>query len=144
MDWSELLLNDYSRDVEQVNKRLRSEIGLRNASSLRMRERFEALEEENCRLALMLRAVMELCVRKGVMTREEIGQTIEEVDLWDGVQDGRYGRPPLRDDAGGEMNSTHAFLEELERRADTGNGQDDADVRDFLDGMGDSENSDES
>ena len=131
MTWSEIFLNDYypHRELKRVNQRIRAEIDLRNASSRRMRDRFEELEEENARLALMLRALTEMCQRKGVFSIEEMQQMVAEVDAWDGVVDGRYGLPPHRDEVS-QPSSTHEFLEQLERR--DRKKPDDQDADDFL------------
>jgi hypothetical protein len=49
--------------------------------------RIEALEMDLGRVALVARALAELCVAKGVLTKEELVRAVQEADLADGVGD---------------------------------------------------------
>jgi hypothetical protein len=47
------------------------------------------LEDDLGRVALLARALAEVCLQKGLMTREELGRMIEQVDMADGSLDGK-------------------------------------------------------
>jgi hypothetical protein len=58
------------------------------------------LEDEIGRLALMVHALTNACIKKGVLTKDEIAVMMHELDLQDGVQDGQLRgskQPPQRD-----------------------------------------------
>lgn len=116
MSWSRYFLSDYltRREFKQVDRQLRSQRRIQMSARRELRERIQDLEDENGRLALMVRALTEACIRKGVFSRDELQQIATEVDLWDGADDDRYGLPPDRDDD--EPRSPHEFLGDLERR----------------------------
>jgi hypothetical protein len=59
-------------------------------------DRAAQLEEDLARAVLMIHTLVEACVRKGVFTREEIARVSAEVDLWDGVADGRLDPATVR------------------------------------------------
>ncbi|MCA9179272.1 MAG: hypothetical protein KDB14_32660 [Planctomycetales bacterium] len=121
MTWSRYFLNDYftAREFDEVDKRIRTQARARAAGNREMRERIEELEEENARLALLLRALTELSVRKGLFSQQELQAVTREVDLWDGSEDGRYGPPPKRDAIDvAPPPSTREFLGDLEQRDD--------------------------
>ena len=52
-------------------------------------DRTRALEDDLARVALLARSLAELCLEKGLLTEAELGRKIVEVDLADGVGDGR-------------------------------------------------------
>lgn len=60
-----------------------------------MGERIADLEQELGETALLLRALTELCLARGVLTAEELSARAEELDLLDGVADGRIGEQPF-------------------------------------------------
>jgi hypothetical protein len=49
----------------------------------------EDLEEDVGRLSLLLRVLLDACIKKGVVTHDEFSRMIGEIDMLDGVQDGR-------------------------------------------------------
>jgi hypothetical protein len=57
-----------------------------------LRKQMLELDEDVGRMALLLRALVEACLRKGVFTREELAALIARVDLLDGAADGRLAR----------------------------------------------------
>jgi hypothetical protein len=116
MSWTRFFFHDYftAQELNKLDRRLKQQRQLRSASSRELRDRVETLEDENARLALMLQALTECCVRKGVVTREELQRMVSEVDLWDGKQDGKLSRPPERDDS--KPKGPIEFLGDLERR----------------------------
>ena len=47
------------------------------------------LQDDLGRMALLLRSVTELCIEKGVFSDGELARKLEQVDIADGVTDGR-------------------------------------------------------
>ena len=70
---------------------------LRRASRIRDRkqteERFAQLEQEFAEATLLLRALSELCIEKGVFTGDEIVDKAVALDAADGKVDGRISEP---------------------------------------------------
>lgn len=62
------------------------------------RERMDEIEDDLGRIALLARALADLCIRKGLLTKDELTAMASEVDLSDGTEDGKVtqNRPPLR------------------------------------------------
>jgi hypothetical protein len=56
----------------------------------------EQLEEDLARAVLLIHTLTEACIRKGVFTREEVAQVSREIDLFDGVADGRLDPTVVR------------------------------------------------
>ena len=54
------------------------------------KSRMEDLESDLGHVILLVNALAEACVKKGVISREDITQMIHELDLSDGVADGKY------------------------------------------------------
>lgn len=59
------------------------------SGSLSTQQRLEELESGLGRVALLARALAELCLEKRVLTLAELERVLEQVDLADGVRDGR-------------------------------------------------------
>ena len=59
-------------------------------------QRIEQLEDDLARAALVIHSLVEMCVRQGVFTADELAVVMEEVDLWDGVADGKLARESPR------------------------------------------------
>lgn len=59
-------------------------------------ERVAQLEEDLARAVLLIHTLVEACVRKGVFTREEIARAAAEIDLFDGVADGKLDPATIR------------------------------------------------
>lgn len=59
-------------------------------------ERTEQLEEDLARAVLMIHTLIEACVRKGVFTREEVAAVAHEIDLFDGIADGKLDPTVVR------------------------------------------------
>jgi len=58
--------------------------------------RVEQLEDDLARALLLIHTLTQACIRKGVFTRAEIAQTAAEVDLLDGVADGKLDPAVVR------------------------------------------------
>jgi hypothetical protein len=54
-----------------------------------LRRRVEQLEDDAARMALLTLSLAELCVAKGVITEDELAARMREIDLRDGVEDGK-------------------------------------------------------
>ena len=59
-------------------------------------ERMNQLEDDLARTHLLIYALVEACVAKGVLTREQISQACTRLDLLDGVADGKLDPAVLR------------------------------------------------
>lgn len=60
-----------------------------NMKTLSAERRIEELENEVAQLTIVLEAMIEQLCDKDAMTREELAAKISEIDLRDGVADGR-------------------------------------------------------
>jgi hypothetical protein len=54
------------------------------------------LESDLGRVALMARALMDACIKKGVVSQLDIAQMLRAIDASDGVEDGRLDPKMLR------------------------------------------------
>ena len=68
-------LERYRREAQQIN--------------LDRLDQQDELEEGVARALLLLHALTESCLRRGVFTHDELAAVIDEVDLLDGVADGK-------------------------------------------------------
>ena len=59
-------------------------------------QRVEQLEDDLARSVLLIHTLAEACVQKGVFTREEIAEAAAEIDLFDGVADGKLDPAAVR------------------------------------------------
>jgi hypothetical protein len=59
------------------------------ASRAKLLDRVDELEDDLCRMSLLVHALTEACIKKGVLTREEISAMAQQVDLLDGQADGK-------------------------------------------------------
>lgn len=59
-------------------------------------DRIDQLEDDLGRTLLLVQTLAELCVAKGLLTREEIAKMADRVDRADGVKDGRLDPEMLR------------------------------------------------
>ena len=74
------------RTVDLKLKAMR-EARLRQAQGSSQHKR--ELEDDLGRVALLARSLAEVCIKKGVLTREELGQMLVEIDMADGIRDGK-------------------------------------------------------
>lgn len=58
---------------------------------LQLQQRVERLEDDLARMGLLTLALANLCVDKGVLTADEVKARMAEIDLADGVEDGKAG-----------------------------------------------------
>ena len=59
-------------------------------------DRMDLLEDDLARALLVIHTLTEACIQRGVFTREELNQMAAQVDLWDGVADGKLDPAVIR------------------------------------------------
>ncbi len=59
-------------------------------------ERMSQLEDDLARTHLLIHALVEACVDKGILTREQITRACTRLDLLDGVADGKLDPAVIR------------------------------------------------
>jgi hypothetical protein len=74
-------------EVDQLERRLESLFVHQRQGRKNDRARVEELELDLARVALLARALADLCIAKGVLTQEELVRQLNEADLADGKQD---------------------------------------------------------
>src|SRR5688572_21527763 len=85
-----MLASKSSRDDERaVDARIKAMRTARLRHAKTAADRARELEDDLGRVALLARALAEVCIRKGLMTEAEVGQVLKEVDLADGSADGK-------------------------------------------------------
>jgi len=65
-------------------------------------DRVAQLEDDLARAVLLIHTLAEACIRKGVLTRDEIAEAARKVDLLDGTADGRLDPSAVRPKEQGE------------------------------------------
>lgn len=100
MSWTRYLLHDFwtARALNEMDdERQRSKRAARQRSMRRSKEikeqsaRIDELEQDLAETTLLLRALADLSVSKGLITADEISERALELDKLDGVVDGRMG-----------------------------------------------------
>jgi hypothetical protein len=82
MDWG------VAYELHRVNERIRTARRLSAKSRTRYVERLNELHRDVAKLALIVRALGELAIRKGLVTEAELDRELYESDFADGVLDG--------------------------------------------------------
>jgi hypothetical protein len=98
MSWTTNALRKYltggrQETFDQCLSRLRHGDGGPQISAA---ERIEQLEDDLARAVLLVHTLVEACVKNGVFTRREIVAVAQEIDLFDGVADGRLDPAAVR------------------------------------------------
>jgi len=89
MGWERYFLHDFftARELNELEEkhalRSRFERQLRASTSARI----AALENDLARVALLARALADVCIAKGVLTKEELMRQLLEADAADGKRD---------------------------------------------------------
>lgn len=73
----------------------RQRVANRN-SRIRSNDRIQELEDDLGRVALLVRSLADACVKKGVLTHNEIAEMMHKADVFDGVPDGKLNPKALR------------------------------------------------
>lgn len=85
-----------AREFGRMDVQMRRRARTARKGRVQIRKQVDELEEDLGRIALLCRALAEVCIKKGVLTHNELAAMIGEVDLADGVQDGRLDPKKLR------------------------------------------------
>jgi hypothetical protein len=89
-----------SRDIErEIAARRRAHL-VSVRARLRLQQRVERLEDDLARLGLVAMALAKLCLDKGVVSPEELQAQMKEIDLADGVEDGKPAPGATEPDGG--------------------------------------------
>lgn len=88
------MFNDWftAHELDQLDGRLEQHSHRLELEADRNAEAIGTLRADVERLALLVHSLGELCVERGVLTRDQLKARMFEIDLRDGVQDGRLGR----------------------------------------------------
>jgi hypothetical protein len=91
MGISRWLFNDWftAAELDHVDARFDEAVHRNDARHGRNEDVLRELRGDVGRLALLTRALVELCVERGVLTRQQLKQKMLEIDLLDGRRDGR-------------------------------------------------------
>jgi|SRR5690606_10289105 len=121
MNWKHFLQNDWwqSRQIVELNEKLREARLEQVAEEAALGDEIAQLENDLGRALLLLHSLIETCVRKGVLTREEISAVARQIDLSDGVADGQLHPATMRpshEKAPRRATTTLEFLRHLERQ----------------------------
>ena len=84
--------------TSQANMRSRLSQSRANQQHLPSNKRIQELESEIAQLTLVVEALIETLVKNGDTTREDLAARIAEIDLKDGVEDGKI-TPPVQSSA---------------------------------------------
>jgi hypothetical protein len=77
------------RSIEERHRNLRRRLVANAIRGQSAAQTLQSIDDDLRRVALVVRGVTELCVAKGIFTREELEAALLEVDLADGVGDAR-------------------------------------------------------
>ena len=124
MSWTRYMFHDFytAKEFNRMDDRLRRMRMQSGASRANLLDRVDELEDDLCRMSLILHAVVEASVNKGVLTREEISDMVEQIDLLDGQADGKLdpaALDPSREARAARQLSTEEHLNRLEKEAQT-------------------------
>lgn len=99
MDWSKHFMHDYwqTSQIDKLNAAVESLVTRERTTHTQTAERVEALEEELARAVLVIHTLLEVCVRKGVFSKADFQQVVDEIDFLDGMIDGKLDPRALRD-----------------------------------------------
>ncbi len=83
--------NEWSQrsDIEELKSQTADLAGARGVADATQKARIKQLEEGVGELALLCKTLMRMLLEKGVCTGQEINALMKQLDLEDGVEDGR-------------------------------------------------------
>jgi len=89
MGWERYFLHDFftAKEFNELDEKLEFRRRLDREKQSNAQARITALENDLARVALLARALADLCIAKGVLTKEELKQQLLEADLADGRRD---------------------------------------------------------
>jgi hypothetical protein len=91
MGWERYFVHNFftAQEFDELERRLASSHRVAWERHSSARARIEALERDLGRIALVTRSLADLCISKGLLTKNELVQLMLEADLADGVRDQR-------------------------------------------------------
>ncbi|MDA7977463.1 MAG: hypothetical protein MPJ50_01680 [Pirellulales bacterium] len=100
MDWSKHFMHDYwqTSQIDKLNTAVNALVQQERNTHSKTAERVDALEEELARAVLVIHTLLEVCVRKGVFSKEEFRSVVDEMDFLDGIMDGKLDPRALREE----------------------------------------------
>lgn len=98
MSWLAKSIKSYltGEEFESLEDRMTRLRGEANEIRANPVDRVQELEDDLARATLLIYVLCEACVQKGVITREEFETAVAEIDLFDGVADGRLDPAVVR------------------------------------------------
>lgn len=84
------------RQRETIDRRLKRMRERAYDPRIQLVDRVNQLEDDLGRVLLLVQALAETCIAKGVLDRKEIAQMAKQVDLADGVADGKLDPQTVR------------------------------------------------
>ena len=75
-------------DRRTIQSKLNARVAARLSSARTSAQHARELEHSLWRVALLARALAEVCLKKGLLSESELGAMLAEVDMADGVGDG--------------------------------------------------------
>jgi len=97
MGLTRYFLHDFwtAREFDQLDEEL-ERARIRSAHHQdQLLTQLEDLERDIGRLTLTVRALVDVCLAKGLFEKGELTSRMKRIDLSDGVEDGRTSGPPL-------------------------------------------------
>jgi hypothetical protein len=121
MSWTRYLNHDWwqTEQIDRLNRQIRRAERSQSSVEAHLADELDQLSNDLGRALLLLHSLVETCVRKGVLTRDEIREVAREIDLADGVADGKVDPArlrPARENASRRPVSTMEFLRQLEKQ----------------------------
>lgn len=113
MSWTRYLLHDFftASEFNRIESELKKDNRKKRAADRQLLAEVDRLKDDLGRAYLMISALTELCLRKDLISEDELSQVMRDIDLTDGVEDGK-----LATQAEDEQPKTpEQFLSELER-----------------------------
>jgi hypothetical protein len=98
MSWMRELFRDFfpAQELNRLDAAMERRRSRAAAERIDLRAHILEVEDDLARLALVVHALAETCLKKGVLTREEIAAMMAKVDLLDGVADGKLDPSVMR------------------------------------------------
>ncbi len=108
-EWTMYSISKYfgDRHREAIDRRLKRFRERANDPRIQLVDRVSQLEDDLGRALLLIQALAETCIEKGVLSREEIAEMAKKVDLADGVADGKLDPQTVRPDRPKDPPPTH-------------------------------------
>lgn len=114
MSWQRYLMHDFytAKEFNRLEQKIARSTSEKRVGDRRVSAEVERLKDDLGRAYLMISALTELCLRKGVISEEELSAVLHDIDIRDGIEDGKMTPPPDESEA----TTPEQFLRELERK----------------------------